>query len=488
MPGRSIIRTVNMRYHRTVEKLTPVQMRRRHSFLECEGNRMEGAPVFEEFEPESDCDCPGCIHRRRAMTHALPVRHGGHPAAHGARRALVVAAAAGTVLGGGQVLPALAAPDAGHHPVGPPGTVPVLPPDDDPGAGPVPDSPQGDTSALHGVPGRPGSPGPSASAVRNTTRAEILARAQKWVTAKVPYNMGAYWSDGYRQDCSGYVSMAWNLGRNEWTGSLARFSVRITKDQLQPGDILLFHNPANPEKGSHVTIFGGWANTAHTQYVAYEQTRPHTRKQTTPYAYWSNGSRYLAYRYKGVTGTTTPGGSGPGTGTRYPGARSFGPGANNQYVTQLGKALVARGGARFYRAGPGPRWSDADRRATQAFQRAQGWTGADADGLPGPATWSYLLTGKGRDIPRAAAGGTQGGAPAYPGRGVFRPGQSSPSIEQLGRQLVKKGFGRHYARGPGPQWSESDRRNVEAFQRAQGWRGAAADGYPGPETWRRLFA
>ncbi|MEU3740259.1 peptidoglycan-binding protein [Streptomyces sp. NPDC032198] len=462
---------------------------------------MEGAPVFEEFDPESDCDCPGCIHRRRSMTHALPVRQGGHPGAHGARRALVIAAAAGSVLGGGQALPAAAAPGAGHHPVGPPGApgapgapgVPRVPSDEGPGVGdpgpgdPGPGSPQGGTSALHGAPEVPGSPGPTASAARATTRAAIMARAKKWVAAKVPYSMDSYWSDGYRQDCSGFVSMAWSLGGNEWTGSLASFAVRITKSQLQPGDILLFHNPANPEKGSHVTIFGGWANAAHTQYTAYEQARPHARVQTTPYAYWSNGSRYLAYRYKGVE-SGAPGGSGPSSGARYPGAGSFGPGANNKYVTQLGKALVGRGGARFYKTGPGPRWSDADRRATQAFQRAQGWTGADADGLPGPATWSYLMTGKGRDIPGAGAGGAQSKAPAYPGRGVFRPGQSSPSIEKLGGQLVKKGFGKHYGRGPGPRWTESDRRNVEAFQRSQGWRGTAADGYPGPETWRRLFA
>ncbi|MFG2496760.1 peptidoglycan-binding protein [Streptomyces sp. NPDC048441] len=457
---------------------------------------MEGAPVFEEFDPESDCDCAGCIHWRRAMTHALPVRQGGHPAAHGARRALVLAAAAGTVFGGGQVLPATAAgatgtagatgsAGPGHHPVRPPGTSPWLPSDEGPGPGP-----QGGTSALNGAPGEPGAPGPAAGqAVRPTTRAAILARAKKWVAAKVPYNMDTYGPDGYRQDCSGFVSMAWNLGGNEWTGSLSSYAVRITKSQLQPGDILLFHNPENPEKGSHVTIFGGWTDSSHTQYTAYEQTRPHARVQTTPYAYWSNGSRYLPYRFKGVKGGV-PGGSGPSTGTRYPGAGSFGPGADSKYVTQLGKALVGRGGARFYKTGPGPRWSDADRRATQAFQRAQGWTGANADGLPGPTTWSYLMTGKGRDIPRAGAGagGTHGRAPVYPGSAVFRPGRSSPAVEKLGRQLVKKGFGKHYAQGPGPRWSESDRRNVEAFQRAQGWRGAAADGYPGPETWRRLFS
>ncbi|MFD9563664.1 peptidoglycan-binding protein [Streptomyces sp. NPDC059994] len=60
-------------------------------------------------------------------------------------------------------------------------------------------------------------------------------------------------------------------------------------------------------------------------------------------------------------------------------------------------------------------------------------------------------------------------------------------MTELGRQLLRKGFGRYYTSGPGPRWSEADRRNVEAFQRAQGWRGGAADGYPGPETWRRLF-
>ncbi|MFH8485525.1 peptidoglycan-binding protein [Streptomyces longisporoflavus] len=456
---------------------------------------MEVAPVFEEFDPGSDCDCPGCIHRRRVMAHTLPVSLGGHPAAHGARRALVVAAAAGAVLGGGQALPAVAAPDAGQRAGLPPGAEPT----GDPRGDPDPDTPQGGRSGLHGAPGASGTPGPTAAAPRPITRAAILARAGTWVAAKVPYSMSKYWSDGYRQDCSGFVSMAWNLGGNEWTGSLAKYGVRITKAELQPGDMLLFHNPANPEKGSHVTIFGGWVNKDGTKYIAYEQTRPHARKQATPYAYWSNGNRYVAYRYKGVT-SAAPGASRPGTGTSYPGAASFGPGVYNKYVTQLGKALVRRGGARFYASGPGPRWSEADRRATQAFQRAQGWRGKDADGLPGPATWSYLMTGKGRDIPAAdgsgsgsgsgsdSASGSQGRAPAYPGSGVFRPGRSSPSIELLGKQLVKKGYGKHYARGPGPQWTESDRRNVEAFQRAQGWRGKAADGYPGPETWRRLFA
>ncbi|MEU6390635.1 peptidoglycan-binding protein [Streptomyces sp. NPDC046939] len=442
------------------------------------------APVFLETDPPSDCDCTGCAQWRGAFTPLPRTRLS-------PRHALAVAAAAGTVI---SALPTAAAAVEHHE---------ARPGDPDPAGGAS--TPQGGTSPLNGAPGAPGVTAQTVhlttqSALRATTRAAIIDRAKEWVAAKVPYDMNKYWRDGYRQDCSGYVSMAWDLPRNEWTGSLAAFGTRITKAELQPGDILLFHNPANPQRGSHVTIFGGWTDSARTRYIAYEQTRPGTRTQSTPYAYWNNSGRYVPYRYKALMADGDLGtGSGPGAGigsgagaqaataTRFPGVTSFGPGANNAYVTRLGELLVERGGKRFYREGPDSRWTDADRRATQAFQRAQGWTGRDADGLPGPVTWSYLLNGKGKDIPAAGVSGTKG-VPPFPGVSKFRPGASNASVTQLGKQLVKKGYGGHYRKGPGPRWSEADRRNVEAFQRAQGWTGRDADGYPGPETWRRLFS
>ncbi|QCX76804.1 Putative peptidoglycan binding domain protein [Streptomyces sp. YIM 121038] len=444
---------------------------------------MEAAPAFEEFRPASDCGCPGCVYWRRAGMHALPPGRGGHPGAHGARRALVLAAAAGSVLGPGQAPPAAAAPVRDSFPQVEAGV--AAPKGDDPG------TPQGRQSPLHGTSAH-------GARLRTTTRAEIIGRAGQWVNARVPYNLRSFWADGYRQDCSGFVSMAWDLGGNEWTGTLDQYGTRISKAALAPGDILLFHNPANPERGSHVTIFGGWTDSTRTSYLAYEQARPYTRKKATPYAYWKDANRYRAYRYKGLR-APGPAGAAPVVSTRYPGARSFGPGARNAYVTRLGRLLVARGGAPFYRSGPGPRWGDADRRATRAFQLAQGWTGRDADGIPGPLTWSYLVTGKGRDIPGGRGTGSGQGVPGapgvpaapavpvFPGKAHFRPGQSNAYVELLGRQLVRKGFGKHYAVGPGPRWGEADRRAVEAFQRAQGWRGGAADGIPGPETWRRLF-
>lgn len=79
-------------------------------------------------------------------------------------------------------------------------------------------------------------------------------------------------------------------------------------------------------------------------------------------------------------------------------------------------------------------------------------------------------------------------APAFPGRHHFRKGSKSQYVTQLGKQLVKKGYGRFYKLGPGPRWTDADRDAVKAFQKAQGWAGADADGYPGPLTWKRLFS
>ncbi|MFG2679120.1 peptidoglycan-binding protein [Streptomyces sp. NPDC048392] len=386
-------------------------------------------PVFEEIDPASDCECPGCRHWRRVLPHSPAGRALAHPAAY---RALVVATAtasatAVTALGAGQ---AAAVPTAAHAPHRP--GVP---------AGDGADTPQGPRAPLHGETaqsaqtaqsgqtGRPAAP-PAGAELATITRTEIIDRARTWVAAKVPYSTTAYWSDGYRQDCSGFVSMAWKLPANEWTGSLGTIADRITEEELQPGDILLFHNAADPEKGSHVVIFGGWTDGTHTAYTAYEQTPPHTRKLDTPYAYWSNSAKYLPYRYKQV-------------------AASKG--------IEAGKGAV-----------PG---------------------GAGATDDMGAANDMGAVGGAGAaDGPLPAAGPASHGVAGYPGRAMFRPGADNPYVTRLGRQLVRKGFGTHYTRGPGPRWGEADRRGVQAFQRAQGWRGGAADGYPGPETWRRLFS
>ncbi|WP_341865922.1 peptidoglycan-binding protein [Streptomyces viridosporus] len=80
------------------------------------------------------------------------------------------------------------------------------------------------------------------------------------------------------------------------------------------------------------------------------------------------------------------------------------------------------------------------------------------------------------------------GVRGCPGRASFRPGADHARVARLGRRRVEKGYGRYSTEGPGPRRSEEHRRDAEAFQRARGRRGGAADGHPGPETWRRPFS
>jgi N-acetylmuramoyl-L-alanine amidase len=77
---------------------------------------------------------------------------------------------------------------------------------------------------------------------------------------------------------------------------------------------------------------------------------------------------------------------------------------------------------------------------------------------------------------------------SFPGKGAFVLGQSHPAVTVLGQRLVAHGFGSFYKEGPGPRFTEVDKAACAAFQRAQGWSGADADGYPGPATWERLMA
>lgn len=73
----------------------------------------------------------------------------------------------------------------------------------------------------------------------------------------------------------------------------------------------------------------------------------------------------------------------------YPGLTFFKVGRTSRKITALGKALV-KAGYKGYRFGPGPFFSSADKRAVTWFQKKQGWSGADADGLPGSETWKRL--------------------------------------------------------------------------------------------------
>ena len=74
----------------------------------------------------------------------------------------------------------------------------------------------------------------------------------------------------------------------------------------------------------------------------------------------------------------------------------------------------------------------------------------------------------------------------FPGAAFFHGGRHSPIITALGRRLVQLGFGEYYRFGPGPNWTNADRRAVAAFQRSRPELAGDADGIPGPNTWAAL--
>lgn len=130
------------------------------------------------------------------------------------------------------------------------------------------------------------------------SRTEVIARAQSVMNDPMPYSQSKF-TDGWRNDCSGYVSWAWKTGSNRYvTANMHDISSRIPQEQLQPGDVLL-------KAGSHVRMFYAWADDAHTTYVSYEQTPPRT---------WSSVIRiaddiaagYIPYRYDQITDSPAP--------------------------------------------------------------------------------------------------------------------------------------------------------------------------------------
>jgi hypothetical protein len=132
--------------------------------------------------------------------------------------------------------------------------------------------------------------------------ATVFARAQSWLTAwsggPVPYLSSGDpgdWFQGYRRDCSGYVSMALGLnGPGLNTAGLAARSAVIAKTDLRPGDLLI--NTA-PDLRGHVVLFERWSDPSMTRYYGYEQSGDGgTHHRLIPYPYFGDYPM-TPYRY-----------------------------------------------------------------------------------------------------------------------------------------------------------------------------------------------
>ncbi|MEW9517624.1 hypothetical protein [Streptomyces tubercidicus] len=154
---------------------------------------------------------------------------------------------------------------------------------------------------LPGVPvqGGGGQPQPQPGG----SREEMLQHAATWLTAnsgaQVPYSQAKVWKDGYRQDCSGYVSMALGLptpGTNTVGLATDRGITRpVALGELKPGDLLIDASGDNNTR--HVVIFEKWNNDAHSSYTAYEQRGDHgTDHRTLTYGLPGGDAEFTPYR------------------------------------------------------------------------------------------------------------------------------------------------------------------------------------------------
>ncbi len=139
--------------------------------------------------------------------------------------------------------------------------------------------------------------------------------------------------------------------------------------------------------------------------------------------------------------------------------------------------------------------------AVAAFQQAQGWSGAQADGIAGPETLRRL----GISAPSSTSGGRGASAgtrpttapkqrtPAAAVTSVVAPRSGAPRtwdpenarlVYDLQNALIAKGYS--IPAGPTGYFGARTKQAVAQFQASLGFSGDQADGIPGTQTLRRL--
>lgn len=102
-------------------------------------------------------------------------------------------------------------------------------------------------------------------------RKTAITRGFQWLDAKVPYSQSRQHA-GYRTDCSGFVSMAWQLAAPgvttaEFSNGGAHDKALGSFSNLQPGDAIVRRVGGS----GHVMMFLGWNDSAKTQACTIEE-------------------------------------------------------------------------------------------------------------------------------------------------------------------------------------------------------------------------
>ncbi|RSN21106.1 hypothetical protein DMC61_36295 [Amycolatopsis sp. WAC 04169] len=286
------------------------------------------------------------------------------------------------------------------------------------------------------------------------TRDDILTRAKSWLDERVPYSQEAKHTNQYgtyRQDCSGYVSMAWGLKTARWTGDIMQVATRIDKKNLLPGDSLWVHSNAH----QHMALFIRWADTAKTQAVVWEEYRSGTvASQRT----WSadRTAGFTAIRYRNVVeGDAKTCAAVSLDHPRYPEIASAATGA----LVKTAQCLLTAAGFPTGANGPTGTFDTTTADATKQFQAS---LGLPALGKVDSHTWTALLA-------RGTTPQLQDGAS---GDAVLRLQRALNAALDAGLELDGR-FGAN---------------TTAAVKRYQSAHGLTSDGIAGPKTWAALQA
>ena len=265
-----------------------------------------------------------------------------------------------------------------------------------------------------------------------------------------------------------------------------RLGAAVRFADIKPGDRLYYDKPGS----HHVVMYIGSGKVVHAAGTAYgvivspvvgPGETGHGGKTLTMCVSATKFARAAGYKFAAAPTTPPvvvpkppagqpwldpayprPGGKAPA----FPGASAFGPGRKNDQILLWGARLVLLGFSRFYAGYVDRAWNAADDNATTAFQRLQGWSGSDADGVPGPETWKRVWS-----------------APV-PVRKYPRTLNPQGDVAMLvGCALVVLGYGPSYRIGPSRSWGQADHRALMAFQKAHG---LPPTGQTDPVTWTRL--
>lgn len=171
-------------------------------------------------------------------------------------------------------------------------------------------------------------------------------------------------------------------------------------------------------------------------------------------------------------------------GHSFPGRDAFGLGQRHDAVVLLDKRLIKHGYTHHHDGDgyqPGETYTSYTKENVQDFQHAQGWTGSDADGYPGPVTWKRLMADP-PDRPVVDLSRIREAARNDPPRDD--QDVTYAQVKHVERALVKERLLRpRYADG---HFGTMTIRAYSRWQRRLGYRGKDADGVPGETSLTRL--